>query len=719
MASIQSILNKIASMANRTGLFSIQKGEFFDTLTDMTNKISEVNDNVNSVAKSLIFQDTVISIVTTLPSSGLTVGQRYILSTDNKIYTATSTTAFGTGVMPTQGWAAMVTSLGYIYSYNGGGWKDTGLKAFPVDVAIKTDVGNSMDVLDFNDTFNILDGKYICDSNGKILAKFTSDGFDTYKLGANLTGIVTTAISVAIEPKAEKTYVDSNILANELDKSLNSTDDGKFITDENGNILAKFTSEGFDAYKLGANIKNSLGGKLAEYDVVFASFDSSNSDKSKADFVCTVDNAQTTIQTAIDAAMANSTVNSIKALFLNGTYYMTHFIVPTGDDVNGSPYCIKMPRGIHLNNVVSPNKYPTVCEFHGVNKAMNNTLNTARFILRSDAYLLNPDNSHSVLTDFKTDSQIYQSAGDFPDRYLIDNKRYSVIRCLTTIATAQNINWCSYLMDVEKISLICEGSDNNRTLANLPIIMIDGYWAATVTIKCVRIGVETGLFDTSHVVFPNCGFSAIRGTVGQSWGWHCRIESSIIVGYYTAIELGGEHWLLQDVVMIQNHIGISVGTYHDSYGSGHVNTLVGCAIERCYYPMYWFYNGSGWMPGGTWDIVGLSLEQWLVSTSGEKTVGCVLEAWQSNPKGRISLQGLPTAQFFSSLYLSKFGASNLKIENLVINNASQWFEVNPSLGFKAEHGQRIWINDKAKWATWNNYNGSGAWEDYAGAVIAD
>ena len=112
MATVQSILNKIASMASRTGLFSIQKGEFFGTLTDITNKISEVNNNLNSVAKSLIWQAPVANFAalgTTYPT-------------------------------PAIGWAAMVTDEGFIYSWNGTAWNNTGLTAFPGDVAVKSDI---------------------------------------------------------------------------------------------------------------------------------------------------------------------------------------------------------------------------------------------------------------------------------------------------------------------------------------------------------------------------------------------------------------------------------------------------------------------------------------------------------------------------------------------------------------------------------------------------
>jgi len=97
-------------MAAKVGLYSISKGDFFGTLNDMTDEIKKVNDNVNSVAKSLIWQapvSDVAALATTYPT-------------------------------PVLGWASMVTSLGFVYSWNGTAWKDTGLKAFPEDVLQKT-----------------------------------------------------------------------------------------------------------------------------------------------------------------------------------------------------------------------------------------------------------------------------------------------------------------------------------------------------------------------------------------------------------------------------------------------------------------------------------------------------------------------------------------------------------------------------------------------------
>ena len=122
MPTIQSILNKISSLTSRTGKFSIQKNEFFGLLTDMTNKVKEVNDNVNSVAKSLIWQAPVANF-------------------------AALATSYPTPVI---GWAAMVTSLGFVYSWNGTEWKDTGLNSFPSDVAIKSEVSFKSELNDIN-----------------------------------------------------------------------------------------------------------------------------------------------------------------------------------------------------------------------------------------------------------------------------------------------------------------------------------------------------------------------------------------------------------------------------------------------------------------------------------------------------------------------------------------------------------------------------------------
>jgi hypothetical protein len=131
--SIQSIKNKIAAMSAKVGLYSISKGEFFGTLNDVADELKKVNDNVNSVAKSLIWQAPVADVAA-LPTTYPT---------------------------PQPGDAAMVTGEGLVYSWNGVAWKSTGLTSFPVDVALNggsdktiNDLDSTLPIFESNGSFS-------------------------------------------------------------------------------------------------------------------------------------------------------------------------------------------------------------------------------------------------------------------------------------------------------------------------------------------------------------------------------------------------------------------------------------------------------------------------------------------------------------------------------------------------------------------------------------
>lgn len=61
----------------------------------------------------------IINFVAVLPSSGLTVGEIYHLTTDNKLYTAISTTTFGAGTFPEQGKIYVRLSNNLTYRWSG------------------------------------------------------------------------------------------------------------------------------------------------------------------------------------------------------------------------------------------------------------------------------------------------------------------------------------------------------------------------------------------------------------------------------------------------------------------------------------------------------------------------------------------------------------------------------------------------------------------------
>lgn len=78
----------------------------------------------------------IVDFVTTLPSSGLTIGQIYLKTSDNKLYTATSTTAFDAGVSPAQ-------SIIYVRLSNNAPYRWTGsvmqVISNPLDYATQAD----------------------------------------------------------------------------------------------------------------------------------------------------------------------------------------------------------------------------------------------------------------------------------------------------------------------------------------------------------------------------------------------------------------------------------------------------------------------------------------------------------------------------------------------------------------------------------------------------
>ena len=104
------------------------------------DRVEDINNRILELSIQLIWQDPVTSFVSSLPTSNVSIGQRYILSTDKKIYTAISNSAFDNGLNPSIGYATMVTSLSYIYSYNGSQWKNTGLNSFPDNVVTQDDI---------------------------------------------------------------------------------------------------------------------------------------------------------------------------------------------------------------------------------------------------------------------------------------------------------------------------------------------------------------------------------------------------------------------------------------------------------------------------------------------------------------------------------------------------------------------------------------------------
>lgn len=102
---------------------------------------------VDSVASGLSWKEPVDSVGATNPLTA-TTGDRFLNTTDKKIYTATATDTWDAGVAPVDGWALFdrATETGYVYPGGGGAWVQfTGAGQLTAGVGMSKN-GNVLDV---------------------------------------------------------------------------------------------------------------------------------------------------------------------------------------------------------------------------------------------------------------------------------------------------------------------------------------------------------------------------------------------------------------------------------------------------------------------------------------------------------------------------------------------------------------------------------------------
>ena len=556
-------------------------------------------------------------------------------------------------------------------------------------------------------------------ATGEVYLSVTSNGVDAKNLKSNGKEVVTE--HQPLDEYAKKTdipdvsgFVTQSEIESKQDKieqikqeTIRTKNDEMILVSDDyneetnyGEVYGKISNKGISAkgfYKLDGT---PIGGNSSAggcYDIVFASFDSLPEHKAKADIICGEEDAQEKIQTALNDWYANNSFNSGRFLFLTGTYYITHFIEPTGDDaVHGTPYGILMPRGMTQSGT-GMQHYPTSCSFEG-NNIGRSVLDRPVFEVKPDAYLLKSDGSHVPLTDYKDEEGVFATYTDKENRYLVDNKRYSVIRCVSDPANSGGSMWCSYLMVLKNLCIRI-GADSARTLTNYPIVCVDGIYTSAMIIEGSAITAASMFRPQAPGADDyNEGFCGIRGTQGQSWGTHCRIKSVSTSGFFHGIEFGGEHWLIEDFATLQNHVGIAFGCYHDTYGSGHVNVFTDCALERNTYPMYFYHNGNtGWIDGRSLYMTAIGTEWYKYVYGGEKTTGCHIEDGNKAPFGFISYKAPTNTQLFD--IQSQVHLFACKLQNEAIYHNNLYSNLQNMVG---EQGQIVYLRDKECFAIWKN-----------------
>jgi hypothetical protein len=289
-------------------------------------------------------------------------------------------------------------------------------------------------------------------------------------------------------------------------------------------------------------------------------------------------------------------------------------------------------------------------------------------------------------------------------------------------------------MKIKGLRFVADGNEQNRTLTQYPIVMIDGIYTGALDISYTSVTVADGIYSVDNYGADNfnVGFTGIRCNQGQAWGTQQIIKTVGVGGFYHGVEFGSEHWLINDLAVIHCHMGIACGCYHDTYGSGHPNVFNIISIERNYYPMYWYHNNPydslNWVGSGALIMNGLGTEWYKYTYGGEITPGCHIEHYDHAPMGIINWSGPIDAQFFDKE--SRGSLMSIRITKYNILYCHKWSNVYGTPPTEhgiqtlvGEQGQMCYLIDKQCYAIWNNYNlnnpygYNGWWERLDGTPI--
>lgn len=287
-------------------------------------------------------------------------------------------------------------------------------------------------------------------------------------------------------------------------------------------------------YDINGTKKASMGNMPV---IVFAASDSANSDKEKADIICTGTHDNATIQNILDSIGERSAVLQ----FANGHYYFDSFSLHDG--YYYGLYFAKYQREIILRGCNND---------HRANTTDNSSIEQcAVFKVTQSAYDSLPTNQESYLIGSNR-------AYEFP---------YKVV-------------------GVESISFYIPNFEK-------PIIGVDGAYCSDMHVeKCFFT--SGGSKDDDTGVNPKC--VAVRGCGQGNIGYNYYFKHIKILGWGTGFQITGEHLQVVDCIAQRTAYGFVFGNCSDvPYPRGdftglHPNTIINCGAE---------YNSKGAIYFGT------------------------------------------------------------------------------------------------------------------------
>lgn len=297
-------------------------------------------------------------------------------------------------------------------------------------------------------------------------------------------------------------------------------------------------------YNINGNIIVTAGNGFPS-SVVVAASNSSDSDKSIADYVCDGVNDQAEINEALNIFAERSG----KVILCNGDYYVDS-LVDTGNTSIGK-MGIMIPQtsvkhSISLEGMNVPTRNPSE--------------NDSGIIVGATA------------TIHMTDTA-YQSIASYEKCSLIGVKPYSS-------SVPRKYPYMTFGLKNIAVNI----PDNQKQ-----IIMVDGMCASNLQIDHVLCAV-VGSYQTINNS-PNTGCIAIRTLLGTNFGAGYYVKNCFVWGTYVGYDIGGEHLIMEDCGCRLCHYSYRFNGFGNERDNSHPNTLINCCEESCTASMY-FATGS-------------------------------------------------------------------------------------------------------------------------------
>lgn len=287
------------------------------------------------------------------------------------------------------------------------------------------------------------------------------------------------------------------------------------------------------------NVIDSLDGlmaKLKNGEVFIAASDARETEKERADFLCTGVNDEVVIQAAINSiyAAGGGTVR-----MSSGTFYIDSFTNYEANDDGGSYTAIMIPSN-------------------------NTTGYTIKIIGDSIPYSYTANGG----TRIRVSDTCYEG--------LDQNKVYKIFRS----------PYVRSLVNNARVSLIMEQFGIYLPWNQKKIMCIDLLYTNRVELRHVYITAYISGYNGHTVSIQNPPDVAVEGCVGlrmtggSNAGLLSTYDSVVCIGFYEGIKVGGEHVIGLNLGGIFNVYSYTFGNYPWSDGMNHPITLINCSDER-------------------------------------------------------------------------------------------------------------------------------------------